>query len=446
MHAWIVRHLTYPLWQRRTRGHVLPVLTGLMRTQWLPENQMIALQLTRLKTLLAHAGTHSPFYRESFRRAGVTPRDIRSLSELRFLPTLDKADLRDHAALITIAPRSAALVKRQTSGSTGIPITVWATPEARDAWVAASLRAMDWWKVGVGDRKLTLISRHDLTWRGWLKQLTLANVVEYSAMDLTDSALERLRWWLTRGHVRLLLGYPTSLEYLARTIASSAPHRRLELAAVFTTGEVLHPDQRLALRQAFGCPVVDEYGSAEVGHIAAECPHGQMHIAAENVIVEWEPAEEGMNTYRELLVTDLTNFGTPLIRYRIGDLGAPAAPCRCGRGLPVLQLGVGRTSDLVVLPGGRRADFSVFDAVVDEVSARGVSLRQFRVVQHAEDHFEILLVGPDAMAGVLEHVRRRMLAALHASVRIDVRAVTAIPADPTGKRRRFISYIRSPSR
>lgn len=446
MHAWTVRHLTYPLWQRRTRGHVLPVLTSLKRTQWLTESQMIALQLSRLQTLLIHAGTHSPFYRESFRRAGATPRDIRSLSDLQVLPTLEKAHLRDHAALLTVADRSAALVKRQTSGSTGIPITVWATPQARDAWVAASLRAMDWWKVRIGDRKLTLISRHDLTWHGWLKQLTIANVVEYSAMDLTDGTLERLHWWLTRGHVRLLLGYPTSLEYLARAIASRLPARPLDLSAVFTTGEVLHPDQRQVLRAVFGCQVVDEYGSAEVGHIAAECPHGRMHIAAENVIVEWEPANEAMNTHRELLVTDLTNFATPLIRYRIGDLGAPAAPCPCGRVLPVLRLGVGRTSDLVVLPGGRRVDFSVFDAVPDEVSARGVPLRQFRVLQHAEDHFEILLAGPDAMHGVLEHVRRRMLAALGAAVRIDVRAMSAIPPDPTGKRRRFISHIPRSSR
>ncbi len=446
MHAWIVRHLTYPLWQRHTRGRVLPVLTELKRTQWLPERQMIALQLSRLRTLLAHADSHVPFYRESFRRAGLTPRDIRSLSDLPFLPILEKTSLRDHAALLTATGLSAALVKRQTSGSTGIPIMVWATAEARDAWVAASLRAMDWWKVRIGDRKLTLISRHDLTWRGWLKQLTLANVVEYSAMDLTDRTLDRLRWWLTRGRVRLLLGYPTSLEYLARAIGSRIPGRPLDLAAVFTTGEVLHPHQRSVLQEVFGCQVVDEYGSAEVGHIAAECPHGQMHIAAENVIVEWEPAQEGMNAHRELLVTDLTNFAMPLIRYRIGDLGAPAAPCPCGRGMPVLRLGVGRTSDLVVLPGGRRADFSVFDAVPEEVSARGVPLRQFRVLQHAEDHFEILLAGPDAMAGVLEHVRRRMLAALDPSVRIDVRAVSAIPPDPTGKRRRFISYLSGPSR
>lgn len=402
---------------------------------------MTALQLSRLRTLLAYAGAHSPFYRESFRRAGATPRDIRALSDLRLLPTLEKGDLRDHEALVAAADRSQALVKRQTSGSTGIPITLWASREARDAWVAASLRAMDWWKVRIGDRKLTLISRHDLTWHGWLKQLGIANVVEYSAMDLTDSTLERLGWWLTRGHVRLLLGYPTSLEYLARAIASRMPERPLDLVAVITTGEMLHRDQRELLRQTFACPVVDEYGSAEVGHIAAECPHGQMHIAAENVIVEWEPTNGGMNTYRELLVTDLTNFVTPLIRYRIGDLGAPAAPCPCGRGLPVLRLGVGRTSDLVVLPGGRQADFSVFDAVVDEVSARGIPLRQFRVLQLAEDHFEILLAGPDAMEAILEHVRRRMVATLGASVRIDVRAVSDIPPDATGKRRRFISHL-----
>ncbi len=440
-HPWLVRHVTYPLWQRRHGGTVLPTLARLERTQWLPPVELETLQVSRLRPLLTHAYAHSPFYKDAFSSAGVGPQDIQTLADLRHLPVLEKADLRDHCgSLVTNGSPLCTLVKRQTSGSTGIPVVLWAGPRARDAWVAAGFRLLRWWDVNIGDRRLTLISRHNLTRRGWLKQYAFANVLEYSAMDLSEAALARVYDRLTRGSVRLLMGYPSSLAYLAQYVISSGGARRLTLRAVVTTGEVLHGDQRVLLRRAFRCPVVDEYGSSETGHIAGECPQGRMHIAAENVVVECERSDPG-----ELLITDLTNVAMPLIRYRIGDLGALGEPCPCGRGLPVLHLRVGRTADLVVLPGGRRMDFSVFAGVFEDVAARGIPLRQYRVIQHAVDHFEVLLAGPARLSGAEDLVRQRIQLALQARVNVAVRVVADIPPDPTGKRRRFISQDAGPA-
>jgi phenylacetate-CoA ligase len=442
MQGWLVRHVTYPLWQWRRKGSVLAALASMDRTQWLATPALAALQLERLRALVGCAWERSPFYRETFTRASVTPAEIRALTDLERLPVLEKADVRDRLADMMVRDAGADLVKRQTSGSTGIPMVVWASPKARDEWVAASQRFVRWWGVDVGDRRLTLISRHDLTRLGWSKQYLFANVVEYSAMDLSEATLARLRDWIVRGGTRLLLGYPSSLAYLAQYLALGGPLRGSRLRVVVTTGEMLHQDQRRLLERVFRCPVADEYGASEVGHIAGECPEGRMHVAAENVIVECLTSPvNGASGAGELLVTDLTNFAVPLIRYRIGDLGSFGGACPCGRGLPVLNLRVGRSSDLVILPDGRHMDFSVFDAVAEEVAARGRHLRQFRVIQHAPNRFEVLLAGPDELREVTGAVRDRMLGVLRARVSIEVRRVDEIPPDPAGKRRRFISHI-----
>src|SRR3989304_9903055 len=86
-------------------------------------------------------------------------------------------------------------------------------------------------------------------------------------MDLSAATLARVHARLRRG-VSALLGYPSSLAYLAEYIAAEHSGAPPALRAVFTTGEVLHADQRALMRQVFRCPVVDEYGSPETGHAA----------------------------------------------------------------------------------------------------------------------------------------------------------------------------------
>ena len=77
---------------------------------------------------------------------------------------------------------------------------------------------------------------------------------------------------------------------------------------------------------------------------------------AETLIVEildqsGEPCGPG-ETGR-VVITDFTNFATPLIRYEIGDY-AEVGGRHCGRWLPLLQRILGRHRNLMVLPDGRR--------------------------------------------------------------------------------------------
>src|SRR5262249_29218268 len=107
----------------------------------------------------------------------------------------------------------------------------------------------------------------------------------------------------------------------------------------------------------FGCRVFNRYGCREVSVIASECPeHDGLHTMAEGLFIEVvkgaRPAQAG--EIGSILVTDLFNRAMPLIRYRIGDLGAwEEGTCACGRGLPRLRSVAGRVTDFLVGADGR---------------------------------------------------------------------------------------------
>jgi phenylacetate-CoA ligase len=163
--------------------------------------------------------------------------------------------------------------------------------------------------------------------------------------------------WLVEKDPHYLLIYPTALGALLTHWEGDAP-RPASLREVRTIGETVQPELRARCQATLGARVVDAYSAQEVGAIALECPEsGLYHVHAESLIVEvldddGRPAAAGRTG--RVVVTDLHNFATPLIRYELGDWAEVGAACPCGRGLPTLSRVLGRTRNLVVLPDGRR--------------------------------------------------------------------------------------------
>ncbi|MGH2453010.1 MAG: phenylacetate--CoA ligase family protein [bacterium] len=417
-----------------------PLLAELERSQYFPPERLRAEQWTRLARLLEHAYTHAPYYREQFKRQGLHPRDLRALDDLSALPPLTKETVRDCPGDLLADDVTGPLVERRTSGSTGIPLVVSVYPHTRNAWSAAARRGHRWWGVDLGSRQIKLINPRGKSRRTKLKQQWLMNRAEYSVFELDEPTLERLYREAVRFRCEVLAGYPSALTHFAH-YAAERGLRQLRLRAIFSTAEVLYPDQRALLEQTFGCPVINEYGASECGFLAGECREGRLHITAENAVIEFEPLDGGDGEARGLLITDLTNTAMPLIRYRVGDLGAPGEPCPCGRGLPVLDLRVGRTEDLVTLPDGRKVDGAIFGETVEALITRGAAIKQFRAIQHDRGHIEVLVATGDSDGRVAEDLTERLQAVLGRGMTITVRAVERIPVEPTGKLRRFVSHL-----
>ena len=91
-----------------------------------------------------------------------------------------------------------------------------------------------------------------------------------------------------------------------------------------TAGTLFEPI-RQTIESVFQAPVFNRYGSREVGDIACECEaHSGLHVALPTQFVEIlrpDGTAAGPGEIGEIVVTSLTNFAMPLIRYRIGIVG-----------------------------------------------------------------------------------------------------------------------------
>ncbi|MBK8185300.1 MAG: hypothetical protein IPK63_21300 [Candidatus Competibacteraceae bacterium] len=117
-----------------------------------------------------------------------------------------------------------------------------------------------------------------------------------------------------------IIGYPSSLYRIARYILDSGK-QPLKPYVVITTAETLLAYQRVALENAFACPIIDQYGCTEMAFFASQCEYGTMHFHPEHSIVEIldqnaDLANEGTGA---LISTGLVNQSMPLIRYKVGD-------------------------------------------------------------------------------------------------------------------------------
>jgi phenylacetate-CoA ligase len=387
IHAAVVRNLIYPLALRKAgESATLRYQAEFERTQYLPWDQLQQLRWHRLQALLKHAYASCPFYRQRFEAAGVHPLDLRGVDDLRALPILEKSDIQQHAqSMIARDWPKADLIRNQTGGSTGTPITFFLSRDRKCSRAAATVRHNRWAGYDIGDSAAVLWGaprdRPSSGWRSRLRNWALAEPLWLDAAHLTEATLRSFHSTLCRQKPGILQAYARVLVLFARYLEQhglEVPRPR----GIITSAEVLEEADRALVERVFGTRVFNRYGCREVSVIASECDaHQGLHLMAEGLFVEIQtprgPAAPG--EVGSVVITDLFNYAMPLIRYRIGDMAALAAgTCACGRSLPRLEKIAGRVTDFLVGDAGQLVS-GVFLATY--VVAQRPSLGQVQIVQ-----------------------------------------------------------------
>jgi phenylacetate-CoA ligase len=344
----------------------------------------------------------------------------------------------------------AGLFRHNTGGSTGEPLVFFFDRRRQAYDQAARARSHRWFNVNVGEREVYLwgspieVSRTDS-----LKRLrdTLFNHRLVNAFDMSPERMDDHLDVLERYRPACLFGYPSSISLLAgHAQARCRPLKTPRLRAVFVTGEVCYPHQRDAITAQFGVPVADEYGSRDAGFIAHECPMGEMHVTAENVIIEiiedGRPVPVGESG--EIVATHLDAYAMPFIRYRTGDRGRlKPGRCRCGRGLPLMDVVHGRTTDFLYLPDGTIKH--ALSIIYPLRAMRGV--RRFRVTQHEDYAITIHVVCDDRAEWITrETVAKSVRPVLQDQVDLRVKLVDRIRFTDSGKYRYVVSHAKPATR
>jgi len=343
------------------------------------------------------------FYRRKFARENFAQLD--SLQQLRGLPFTTKSDLvedqEQHPPFgsdLTLA-RDRYIRIHQTSGTAGKPIYWLDTEESWDWWAECWKVVFEAAGAGAGDCVFFAFSFGPFIgfWAGWEGARKIGALAISGA---AQSTAQRLRSIIDHG-ATVLVCTPT----YALHMASEAKKAGIDLANDSAVKITIHagepgasiPSTKKMIEESWGAKCYDHAGATEVGAFGFECRSqpGGIHVNEYEFIVEiidpqtGKPA--GPGAPGELVMTNLGRAGSPVIRYRTGDLVQPShRSCPCGRPFILLEGGVlGRADDMIVIRG-----VNVFPSAIENVMREFPEIEEFRVEtfeRHAMRELKVII-------------------------------------------------------
>jgi phenylacetate-CoA ligase len=451
------------LLRARMSGAIGEQMPGhLQRLRW-SRDQLAAFQRDRLRALLTRAIERSPFHAARLR--GVDPARF-ELADLARLPVMTKAQLMENFDTAVTDPRlTRDLVEQHLAESATEPSLLLGDYVSLVSGGSSGLRGVFVQTVGeYADFACTIMRRPmaaAMTPAGPPPEGLVIGIVG-AGSPVHSSGLAAAT--ATAPPVRLIsapAGLPTA-EIVSRLNAAQPPallayaaklaelahekragRLRLSPRTVTSMTEALTAEERAAVRDAFGVPVIDLFVSTEglVGHTGPDetvFTFASDTCLAECVDDEGHPVPDGV-TSSKVLLTNLHNLTQPLIRYELTDRFTPAV---AGGSFQRASVD-GRTDDLF-----RYAGTNVHPFVIGAVLARAPAVREFQIRQtgRGADVSAVIDGAPDLAALAAEAEDSLRQAGLPAPV-VTIRPVAALDRDPlTGKARRFIPLGTRPPR
>ncbi len=443
----LIKHLLYPAWEIKNGSHRLRYLAELEKSQFWSRERLLEHQWARFRKIVTHAYATCSYYRESFRRSGIVPEDLRSPEDINLVPTVTKEDIQEHGArLISENYQQDKLIRDMTGGSTGSPMVFYYDNDRLDTRTAATIRHNRWAGWDIGDRSAILWGApRDIQRSGRLKDSLrdwiLDRRLTLDAALLDDAAMARFADKLSEYHPKVLLAYANTLGLFAKYVRDRGISGVSPETAV-CSAEVLTDENRRLIEETLSCTVYNRYGCREFAVIASECDrHDGMHINAENLMVEViADGQSRQEQDGEIVVTDLRNFAMPMIRYRIRDVGRiKSHSCACGRGLPLMQISGGRVTDFLTRTDGKKVSGIV---VATYVITNLPGIRQIQFVQNEMRKIVINLVKGEAWSSrTADVLQERVREFLGPEIEIRTEFLADIPSEKSGKYRFSISTL-----
>ncbi|MBN1351298.1 AmmeMemoRadiSam system radical SAM enzyme [candidate division KSB1 bacterium] len=447
----VTRNVLFPSYLKLKGQPILKYLNELEKSQYFNPNQVDELQLRKLKLLLEQCAANVPYYLKLFQDNGFDVKNVNQISDLFRLPILEKATIRDEQDTIQSQRKDIPFYRQKTSGSIGLPLEFLNDYQSISYSIAARFRAVKWWGLGYGMREAHFWGRHMTNSTNLSLKLSdyfIRNKIILTTFDLSEEKMFDHYKRLLRFKPHIIYGNPSAIYIFARfVVEQNLDMTALKPKAIISTTELLHEYQREFIEKVFGCPTINEYGSAEIGIIAYECPEHNMHLAVDNSIIEivkdgqhCEPGEFG-----EIIITNLHNRIMPFIRYRLGDVARFVdGQCDCGVKLPMLDLTIGRDCDTIILEDRELPGAVLFGTLGKELnSSLNGCLDSFKIYQKDLYHFQFKVVlRKQGFEQQLEQKARDVAVnLLGPKITLDFDYVDHIPREPSGKLRYFVSEI-----
>jgi phenylacetate-CoA ligase len=412
-------------------------------------DELMALQLERLKWSLAHAYENSPVYRRKFDEAGVHPDDVKTLADLARFPFTTKKDLRDNYPYGMFAvPHDQISRIHASSGTTGKPTVVGYTAKDIDTWanlVARSIRA-----AGARRGDKVHVSYGYGLFTGGLGAHYGAERAGLTVIPFGGGQTEKQVQLIQDFRPDIIMVTPSYMLSIADELERQGVHPAdCSLRIGIFGAEPWTNDMRTAIEKRMGIDAVDIYGLSEVmgPGVASECVETkdgptiwEDHFYPE--IIDPETGEvlpDG--ELGELVFTSLTKEALPIVRYRTRDLTRllPGS----ARTMRRMEKITGRSDDMMIVRG-----VNVFPTQIEELLLKQHALApHYQIVLTKEGPLDVLTLNvepcpetaPDT--GVLDQAKAALAydikALIGVSAVIQVLGVNGIERS-VGKARRVI--------
>ena len=417
-----------------------------------PIEELRALQLQRLQTVVARAWQNVKLFRDRMDERGLKPQDIRSLGDIAMLPFTVKSDLRDTYPFgLFASPMKDVVRLHASSGTTGKPIVVAYTQEDVDVWTSVVARALAGCGLHRGD--IVQIAYGYGLFTGGLGAHYGAEELGATVVPTSGGNADRQIMLMKDFGVTAMCCTPTYfLHLIDRAAELGVDMKDLPLRAGVFGAEPWTESMRKHIENMSSIEAFDIYGLSEIigPGVGCECRrHNGLHIFEDHFYPEIVDPETGDplpdGSEGELVLTTLSKQAMPMIRYRTRDITTiMPGLCECGRSLRRIARIGRRSDDMLIIRG-----VNVFPSQVESALLQ---------IEGTLPHYQILLTreqGLDQMEvrvevtphmfndkiGALQELHARLQSALDhvLGIRVRVSLVEAFSIERSeGKAKRVI--------
>ncbi len=327
------------------------------------------LQSMRLRKMVERIYNNVPFYKKALDDAGINPKDIKHVSQLKDLPFTYKSDLRDNYPFGLFAtPQSEVVRVHASSGTTGKSTVVGYTKYDVDMWAEVVARSLT--MAGVGEDDIVQVAYGYGLFTGGLGLHYGVEKIGASVIPISAGNTKRQIQLYEDFGTTAFACTPSYAAFLAETIDSKGIVDNLKLKCALLGAEPWTEEMRRFIEEKMKIKAYNIYGLSEIigpgVSMECECQDGS-HVFEDHFIPEIIDPKTGevlpYGEVGELVFTTITKEAMPLLRYRTRDLcSLNVEKCKCGRTMVRMGRILGRSDDMLIIRG-----VNVFPSQVEAV-------------------------------------------------------------------------------
>ena len=322
-------------------------------------DELRELQLSRLQKMVKHSYDNVALFRSRMDEKGVKPEDVKTLKDIEKLPFCKKIDLRDcYPFGLCAVPMSEVVRLHASSGTTGKPIVVAYTKEDLNVWSQVMARAL----------KCCGLSENDIIQNSYGYGLFTGGLGAHSGIEHLGATVVPVSGGNSKRQIMLMRDFGVTaicctpsyfLHLIEQAGEMGVDLRKMPLKVGVFGAEPWTQGMRERLEQGAGIEAFDIYGLSEIigPGVAIECDqHQGMHVFEDYFYPEiidpdtCEVLPDG--EFGELVLTTLSKYAMPMIRYRTRDLTRIISEkCACGRTIRRIDRISARSDDMFIIRG-----------------------------------------------------------------------------------------------